>query len=326
MILKLYISVIRSVLLILILVFPFKQLVGQQTPLSPVSYRIFTPFIFNPAIAGSKDFSSIDIAGGWEGKSNSQILSVNSRLTKKGQAYFSSPAAKEFTNLGIGGSIFNKADGTMQNTGISAVCSYQIPLNKKALSFLSFGVAVKGIYNFMDSVSSTDPGLNKPPLKTYYPNLDAGIYYYGPNLFAGISATNILGNPGDPDTLGMFRIPASRQYFLMAGYKILVSKRYNIVVEPSIIINADESDDQKITDLLEPMLKIYMQDFCLGTYFNDYDNISFFFQYKYPRFYVGSFVEIPRNSPYYKKDLNFELTIGINLSQIKSRHLRNYHW
>jgi len=311
---------------VLIISFVFIDSSGQQTPTYPVYHRIVTPFIFNPAIAGSKDFSSVDITAGWEGKSHSQILSINSRLAKKGQGYFSSPVVKEFTNFGIGCSVFNEYDVSMQNTGISAVCSYQIPLDKKTLSFLSFGAAVKGVYNFMDSVSSADPGLSKPSIKTYYPNVDAGIYYYGPNLFAGISATNILGNPGDPDTLGIYRIQVSRQYFFVAGYKFLLSRALNIVVEPSIIINADESSGQKVTDLLEPVLKIYLQDFCLGTYLNDYDNFSFFFQFKYPRFYVGSFVEIPKNSSYYKKDLNIEVAIGINLSQIKSKHLKNYHW
>ena len=299
---------------------------GQQVPLNPVSYRIFSPFIFNPAIAGSKDFSSVDIIAGWEGKSSSQILTVNSRLAKKGPDYFTSHAVKEYINIGIGGSVFNEVTGTMHNTGLSAVCSYQLPMDKKSLSFLSFGAAVKGVYNFMDSVSSADPLLNLPSLRTFYPNLDAGVYYYGPNLFAGISATNLLGNPGKPDTLGVFRIPASRQYFFIAGYKFLISRRLNIVVEPSIILNADESANQKITDVLEPMLKVYLENFCLGTYFNDYKKISFFFQYKYSRFYVGTFVEIPTGSPYYKKDLNIELAVGINFSQIKSKYLKYYHW
>jgi type IX secretion system PorP/SprF family membrane protein len=326
MILKYYISLFKHVFLIPIFIFSFKQMAGQQTPLSPVSYRIFSPFIFNPAIAGSKDFSSVDIISQWQGQINSQIVAVNSRITKKGPDYFSSHVLKEYINIGIGGSIFNEVSGTMHNTGFSTVCSYQLQLDKKALSFLSFGAALKGVYNFMDTVSSVDPLLNKPSLRTFYPNLDAGIYYYSPNLFAGISATNLLGNPGDPDTLGISRIPVSRQYFFIAGYKFLVSRSLNIVVEPSIIINADESANQKITDLLEPMLKVYLQNFCLGTYFNDYKKISLFFQYKYPRFYVGSFVEIPKGLPYFKKNLNIELALGINLSKINSKYNKYYHW
>jgi type IX secretion system PorP/SprF family membrane protein len=318
--------VIKKGLFILGFLFSFYLSNGQQTSLDHISYWVFIPYIYNPAIAGSKDFSSVDMIAGWEGKSSSQILTVNSRLTKKGPDYFTSHAVKEYINIGIGGSIFHEVNGTMHNTGFSAICSYQLPMDKKSLSFLSFGAAVKGVYNFMDSVSSADLLLSKPSLKTFYPNLDAGVYYYGPNLFAGISATNLLGNPGSPDTLGVYRIPVSRQYFFIAGYKFLISRSYKIVVEPSIIINADESANQKIMDILEPGLKVYLQNFCIGTYFNDYKKILFFFQYKYSRFYVGSFVKIPTGSPYYKKDLNIELAAGINFSQIKSKYLKYYHW
>jgi type IX secretion system PorP/SprF family membrane protein len=323
---KCYIPVVKSVIFILFLILHFNPLVGQQTPLDPVSYRIFSPFILNPAIAGSKDFSSVDLISGWLGKSNSQIISVNSRLTKKGSGYFMSPGTKKFSGLGIGGSLFNGKKSPSQNTGFSAACSYQIPVDKQFLSFLSFGAAVKGVFNIMDSISSPDSGIRIPEKRTFYPNLDAGIYYYGPKLFAGISVTNILGNPEDPDSLGVFRIPVSRQYFFSAGYKILLNKSLGIVLEPSLILSVDDSLTPGITNILKPMLKLYMQNFCMGTYINNYDNISFFLQYKYPRFYLGTYFEIPGNTPYYKKELNVEIALGINFSPIKSRYLKYYHW
>jgi type IX secretion system PorP/SprF family membrane protein len=323
---KSHFTAFRSVLFILIFCLLSGLLVGQQTPYHPLSYRIFSPFLFNPAMAGSKDFSSLDVISGWQGKSNSQLISVNSRITKKGPSYFMSPVVKAFTNIGIGGYLFNEDYSPSRNMGAGAICSYQIPLDKQSLSFLSFGVAVKGIYNTMDSVYSADPGLSMPSESTFYPNLDAGIYYYGPSLFAGFSVTNLLGNPGDPDSLGIYRIPASRQYFFVAGYKFLISKPLNLVLEPSLIINGNTWRYHKITDIIKPMLKIYAQDFCVGTYFNDYDNISFFFQYRYPRFYVGTFFEMPKKTAYYKKDLNVEFAVGVNFSAIKSKNLKYYHW
>lgn len=324
--LKFKIPVVKSVLFFSILILFFKTATGQQTPLYPISYRIFSPFIFNPAIAGSKDFSSVDFISGWQEKSSSQIISVNSRFTKKVPGYFMSPVIKKFSNLGIGGYLFNEKNSPFQNTGLSAGCSYQIPLDRQSLSFLSFGAAVKGVFNIMDSVSSSDPLLSTPEKKIFYPNLDIGIYYYGPKLFAGISATNLLGNPEDPDSLGVFRIPVSRRYLFIAGYKIILSESFDLVLEPSMILNKNEFRTQKITDMLQPMLKLYMQSFCLGTYFNNYDNISFFIQYKYPRFYVGTFFEIPRNTAFYKKDINVEIAFGINFSRIKSSNLKYYHW
>lgn len=299
---------------------------AQQTPVYPYSYRIFSPFIFNPAIAGSKDFASIDLITGWQGESNSQIISGNARISKKMPGYFTTTEMKEFSNFGMGASFFNEMNSTYHNMGVNATVSYHVALNKKALSYLSYGVTIRGVSNLMDSVPPADniPGI--PAKRTYYPNLDAGIYYYGPNLFAGVSSTNLLGNPESPDSLGKYSIPVSRQYYFLAGYKFILSRSYTMILEPSLLINTDLSSTQKIEDILEPILKLYMQDFCLGTYYNNHNYLSLFFQYKYPRFYIGTFFEFPKETPYFKKQLNIEVALGINFSQYKSRYRNYYHW
>jgi type IX secretion system PorP/SprF family membrane protein len=299
---------------------------AQQIPQYPVSYRIFSPFIFNPAMAGSKDFSSIDLITGWNGKFNSQIISANSRLAKKGESYFMTPNTKKYSGFGIGGYLFNEKKSPSRNLGIAAAGSYQLPLDEQSVSFLSFGVAVKGVYNIMDSVFYSDPLMNTPEKRIFYPNFDAGIYYYSPKLFAGASAVNLLGNPEDPDSTGVYRLPVARHYYFIAGYKFTLSESLDIVLEPSLIINKNRYNNEKASDFLEPMLKLYVQGFCLGTYLYDYDNISFFFQFKYPKFYVGTFFELPRKTPFYKKDINLELTFGLNFTVIRSRNIKYYHW
>jgi type IX secretion system PorP/SprF family membrane protein len=298
----------------------------QQVPLVPISYRIFDPFVFNPAITGSKDFSSLDIIAGWQGKSNSQIISENSRLLKKGATYFTSPDFKEFTGIGLGGYLFNEENSKFRNTGIDIACSYHIPVDKESLSFISIGASFRGVSNITKAVTSIDPLLNKASVSSYYFNTDLGIYFYGPKFFAGVSVTNLLGNPKGNDSLSLILLPVSRQYFLITGYKILISTPLNIVIEPSLIVNAVQLSNMKARDILKPALKLYLQDFCLGTYFNNYSNISFFFQYRFPRFYIGSFFEIPKNTPYFQKELNFEFAVGINFSQTKSNYRKYYHW
>jgi type IX secretion system PorP/SprF family membrane protein len=306
----------------LVLVISSGNICGQQVPVNPISYRIFSPFIFNPAIAGSKDFFSVDFTASAQRMSNSQILSGNSRLTKKAVNYFSSPGGSEFTRIGMGGYIFNDVDGPSRNLGIGISSSYHIPLNKKNLSFLSIGASVKGVSFKRDSAFASDPEPHMPVKEAFYPNVDFGIYYYGPNIFAGVSATNLLGNPEKADTLGKYAIPVSGQYFFQAGCKILLSKPLNIILEPSLIMNTDGSSSQNIEDMLEPMVKLYLENFCMGTYFNDFKHYSVFFQYKYPKLYIGAFFQVPRESPYYKKDLIAEFTLGINLSGSRVRN----HW
>lgn len=296
---------------------------AQQTSLNPIAYWIFTPYNYNPAMVGSKDFLTLDLTTAFQGKANSQILSGNTRLSKTKPGYFSSPKFKEFNSFGVGGSIFNDLNGNARNIGANAAGSYQIPLNTKDLSFLSVGASVKGIYNILDT-SALESGSSFK--KSFYPNFDAGIYYYGTNFFTGLSVVNILGNQGDPDSLGVYDVPVARQYFFTIGYKFLLSKNLNIVLEPSVLIHAEDSTFNKIEKNISPILKLYLDNICIGSYFLNDGNTSFFFQYRYPRFYLGAFYNLPRKTAYYKISPIVEFTLGLNFQVDKSRFSRRSHW
>lgn len=309
---------------IIILTFaPFPALLsGQPTPINPVSYRIFSPFIFNPAIAGSKDFFSIDLLTSKYGDANSQVLSGNLRLLKHSNDYFSSPGTPEFTKIGIGALVFNELDGLSRNNGFSGTASFHLPLDKENLSFLSFGASGKVVYNQY----SGNPDLSDSSKNTVIPNIDAGVYYYNKSLFAGLSVTNIPGNPEEPDTLGIYKIPLSRQLFFQLGYRIVLSKSHNILLEPSIIVNSDDTFSKKIADMIKPALKLYAGSFCTGTFFNDFNKMSFFMQYKYPRFYIAAYFELPNKEPFYKSPIRTEFALGLNISSLKSQSTRLNHW
>jgi type IX secretion system PorP/SprF family membrane protein len=321
--LKSNVPFIERVLLTTVFFSAFCILQGQQTPLSPVSYWIFTPYIYNPAIVGSKDFLSIGVNAAFQGNSNTQLISGNTRISKTNSGYFSSSDILEFKNIGIGGSVFKDINGISQNIGISASFSYHIPLNKANLSFLSFGVTVKGVYNTLDNDSIGPAHSFK---KTFFPDFDLGIYYYGTSFFTGLSSTNILGNPWKSDSLGIFKIPISRQYYFTAGYKILLSKSMNIVLEPSVLIFVNDSTIRKISDNINPIIKLYLEDFCFGTSFHSDRKISFFAQYRYPRLYVGAFYELPEKTAFFKKSPIVEFTVGLNIQPDKSRLSNHSHW
>ncbi len=321
--LKFNFSMLRRILLLLIAAGSYTISQAQQTPLNPLSYWVFVPYIYNPAMVGSKDFLAIDFNASFRGKSSTQILSGNSRLSKTRPGYFSSPEIKEFNSFGIGGAVFNDINGNSHNVGISAAGSYQIPLNTKELSFLSFGASVKGVYNILDTAISESGSHNK---KTFYPNLDLGVYYFGTNFFTGLSVVNLLGNPEKPDSFGIYQIPVSREYYFTAGYKFLLSKRFDIVLEPSLFINVNDSSLSKIAENISPVIKLYIDNFCLGSYFLNDGNTSFFFQYRYPSFYLGAFYELPKKTAYYKSSPTVELTFGLNIPIDKSRFSKRSHW
>jgi hypothetical protein len=278
--------------------------------------------VFNPAIAGSKDFFSIDLISNKFGNSNSQVLNGNARLKRANHNYFSAPNATEYAKIAVGGLVFNELNGLSRNIGIGGTGAYHFQLKKDGLSYLSVGVTGKAIYNKY----SGDPDLGRAAKSTLFPDFDAGLYYYNTNLFAGLSATNILGHLEDPDSTGFYSIQASRQLFFLIGYKIVLSKSLNILLEPSIIINTGDSIPSKKTDMIKPSLKLYAGDFCVGTYFNDFSKLSFFAQYKYPAFYVATYFEVPKGSPFYKNPFLAEFALGLNISAIKSRSSIHNHW
>lgn len=304
--------------------FLFESVHGQQVPFNPVSNKIFNPFIINPAAAGNKDFMSFDLLAGFNGQSHSQMISGNTRLLRKASGYGTTRKIYSFSNIGAGGfayNDYNNADST-HNAGLSATVSYHIPLNSEALSFFSIGTSIKGMYHF----SEGDSIMNIPYKEFYFPNADIGVYFYNPNSYAGISVTNILDPPDDTDTLMVYNVPVSRRFNLIAGYKFILSRSLNIVLEPSLIIHTDDSLSFDFKENIEPALRLYAGNFCIGTYFNDYSNISFFFQYRYPKFYVGTFFALPKDSPFYKKSLTAEIAMGINFAHNKSGFSQHGHW
>lgn len=115
---------------------------GQQTPLNPGSYRVYSPFILNPGITGSKDFTAIDLAGVIQGDNKSYLLSANTRLSKLVTGYFNTPGTKAFTNIGLGGALFNDVIGTSRSIGALASVSYQLPVGSNNTSFVSFGATL----------------------------------------------------------------------------------------------------------------------------------------------------------------------------------------
>jgi type IX secretion system PorP/SprF family membrane protein len=312
----------RAITFIALLVLFGYKVSAQHTPYTPISNRVFTPFIINPAIAGSKDFMAIDLAATIQRDDFSQLLSSNSRIAKRGPRYFGAPVGKSFTNIGVGGALFNDHSGPSRNIGVSAAASYHIPLNDKNISFVSAGLAVKGIYNIIDSI----PDLGVPGKESIIPNFDAGIYLYSQNLYAGVSVTNLLGSLLDSADMALYNIPVSRQYFFLAGYKLVLSRSLNIVLEPSLIINLDDSLKFNSKESYNPMLKLYMDAFCLGAYLHDYNNLTFFFQYKFPKLYIGTLIDFPRDVPFYRRDLTVEIAAGFNFGGVAKTSGSRYHW
>jgi len=311
-------KIIRGLFLLSVFIMISGTLRSQQTPFNPISYRVYNPFIMNPAVAGSKDYFLVDGIASFQGKYKSQLITGDIRLSKKTEGFFPSVQNSDYTSFGVGGTIFNDVSDTSKSTGFSIAAAYHIRINKQSTTFISFGASVKGIYNRLYTKSVADDGAR--PQETYLPNVDIGVYLYGSRFSAGLSATNILGSE---DSLG---IPVKPEYFLTAGYKFVLSRSLDIVLEPSLIAHTGDSLSGELKDILNPMVKLYIENICIGTYFNDYGNNSFFFRYNFPAVSIGTYFEYPKGTPFYKKELIAEFTLGLNLSRLRFRNKNALHW
>ncbi|MCU0363442.1 MAG: type IX secretion system membrane protein PorP/SprF [Bacteroidales bacterium] len=304
----------------LLLLAPAKS---QDNSFNPFPFWVYSPYIYNPAMTGTKDFVSVDLNGLFLGSINTQVAGGSARFSRTSSGYYNSPDILEFRNAGIGGSVVHGSQGPSRNIGADFSASYQIPLSTRNLTFLSFGASGKAMYNIFDSLAAGTGSLQS---KKMYTDMNAGVYLYGASFFTGISALNILGNYSMPDSLGAYGIASSRQYLFTAGYKIVLSRQMNIVLEPSIVAVANDSTISTAWKYIYPVLKLYVENFCLGSYYRDEGNLSFFFQYRFPSLYIGSYFELPRKSPYFKSDPLIEVTIGLNLQKDKKRLSGKGHW
>ena len=315
---------IRTLVLLLVFCFTFPLANGQQLPEKPISYRIFTPFLFNPAIAGSRDYSSMDVTAAFQGESKARLLSWNTRFTKTEPTYFSAPEVVSFRHTGMGAYLFQDISPASRNSGAAASFAYHIPLNRRSFSFLSFGIGLKGYFSSPSTSANTE--LDITHTEGLHTNMDLGVYYYGTKFYAGLSSTSIFGSPQDSVNTFEYRIPVSRKYYLNTGYKFLIVRSLDILLEPSLISEFDSLTFKNAGKHFKPLIKLYLQNFCIGTYFHDKNKNAFFFQYKYPRFYLGGYFALPKESPYYPKDVIVEITAGITFSKDKSRFTGHSHW
>ena len=274
---------------------------------------VYHPMVLNPAFAGSKDFTSFGLTTKAFKRPDAQILDFNTRL---------SLPDGEFSHMGLGAYAFQEQYELSWNTGVTLAGAYHFALDRQKLHFISIGAAVKGVFAIpKETAESPSDSL----ATKFRPNMDFGIYYYGPNAFAGISATNIFEtNTGSDTTLSYSEF--DRQFNFQVGYKFLISKKLGIVVEPSLLSTLDSETISEPFQHIIPYLKVYLKDFYIGSYLKDLDIFALFFQYQFPKFYTGVFLEFPRVGYLNDENIIFEVSAGINLGKGSPTFTQHRHW
>ena len=287
---------------------------GQDVPSKPLSIPVFSPMVINPAYVGSKDFTNISLTTKALKYPDSQVLNLHKRL--------SGPDG-DYSNLGFGAYVFQEQLDESWNTGLAVTGAYHYAIDDKHLHNIAVGATVKGIFTVPKKGNES---VADSFTTVFRPNLDLGVYYYGPQGFGGISATSLFDTktPGDSTELSYSLI--DREYHVYGGYKFVLSKKLGIVIEPSLLVSLNDETLSEPHKHLVPYLKVYLQNFYLGSYLTDSDIFALFFQYQFPRFYTGVFLEFPRIGFLNDDNIIFEVSLGVNLGQGGATFLQYRHW
>jgi len=297
----------------ILILFSGTGLFAQDVPSKPLSIPVYHPMILNPGFVGSKDYTNISLTSRVLKSPDSQILNAHKRLMKR---------SGDYSRFGLGAYLSQEQLDPSWNAGAGVAISYHYALDDEHLHNLSGGLTAKGFL----TVPKTDSELvDDSASAVFSPDLDAGMYYYGPHGFAGLSVTSLFGDDARDDTLNSFS-SIHRQYHIHGGYKFIVSKKHGIVIEPSLLVSLEDGTFSEIQKHLVPYLKVYLQNFYIGSYLKDFDTFSLFFQYQFPRFYTGVFLEFPRVGYLNDDNIIFELSLGMNLGREGANFLKYRHW
>ena len=170
----------------ILLLFTATGLLAQQLP-HFTQYQ-FNNFLFNPAVAGVKDFYQVmsNHRFQWIGITDppmTNTLSING------------PHGK--LPMGFGGMLYNDVTGPTSRTGFSGAYAYNVEINGDIR--LSMGLSL-GLLQFkIDGTQLTiknpdDLAIQPIVYSTYVPDAGVGLYAYGEDWYAGFSVGQLFNN------------------------------------------------------------------------------------------------------------------------------------
>jgi type IX secretion system PorP/SprF family membrane protein len=243
------------------------QVFAQQRPY--YTQYLLNTFIINPALAGIENYTDIKSSHrrqwiGINGAPVTTYFTIQGPLSKstkgretptsfhptgenpRGKQYWDDYRATD-PHAGVGMTILNDKTGPLNRFSITAAYAYHLPVSRK-LS-LSGGIAA-GVQNMYMNInelyfgqnSGIDPAISGTgTIHIWKADINAGLWLYSANFFAGISAQNII--PQDftfeKDTIKKETGRLIPHLFLTTGYRFLLSEDINFL--PGIMIKYIQS-------------------------------------------------------------------------------------
>jgi type IX secretion system PorP/SprF family membrane protein len=235
---------------------------AQQRPY--YTQYIMNTFIINPAVAGIENYIDVKASHrrqwvGIDGAPVTTYITIQGPLHKsitgretpigfhpKGENPRGRLNWKDYTatdpHAGIGLTILNDKTGPLHRFSITAAYAYHLPLSRKMS--LSAGVSA-GIQDmhlntnelYFGQNTGIDPAITGNGIAhTWKGDINAGLWLYSANFFAGVAAQNIIPSEFafEKDTIKKETGRLVPHLFLTAGYRFLLTEDINFL--PSIMI------------------------------------------------------------------------------------------
>lgn len=217
----------KKTLLILLYIFVSVVTYSQQRAL--MTQYMFNDLIFNPAVAGVKDYVPIN-------------LNVREQWTTINAA----PATQSVSmhgyldyNLGAGAHVFNHSAGPLRRTGLTLSTAYHLKLKENRYSkehrTLSFGLSGTLMQYVLDKEKiktriPDDPAVINAFNYRMVPDFSMGVYYHeGNKFYVGVSTLNLLQTRFDLFNTYEFNINKTvRNYYISGGANFKVNYDYSI--------------------------------------------------------------------------------------------------
>lgn len=146
---------------------------------------MFNGLAINPAYAGSHRSLDVSLISRFQspaidGSPNTQTLSGHTGIKGK--------------KIGLGAMMITDKLGVTRQTGYYASFAYKINFDHATLAFglQGGGTSVSSDYNQLLIKQPGDPLVNGD-IKEFQPNVGAGVYYYTPMFYAGLSMPQMIG-------------------------------------------------------------------------------------------------------------------------------------
>lgn len=216
-------KVSKNILLLLIAFFTTFTVKAQQDP--QFTQYMYNTMSVNPAYAGSKGyFSAVALSRtqwlGVSGAPETQTFSIN--------------APVGYSGLGLGLNIINDKLGPSNEVYFDANASYTIRTSDEGN--LAFGLRLGGRVLNLDwskgRFQKPDVVFNQNVSNRFLPTIGAGVYFYKPKWYVGLSVPNFIRTEHYNDFIES--VAAERlHYFLIAGYVFDVSE--NVKFKPAAL-------------------------------------------------------------------------------------------